>query len=56
MLGTSIQQVVFIHGHGTGALREAVREWLSQVPEVTEFKPGDPRRGGNGVTVATLAR
>ena len=56
MLGTSIQQLVFIHGHGTGALREAVREWLGQLSEVTEFKPGDPRRGGNGVTVATLAR
>ena len=56
MLGTSIQQIVFIHGHGTGALREAVREWLRQLPEVTEFKPGDPRSGGNGVTVATLAR
>ena len=55
MLGTPVQQITFIHGHGTGALREAIRTWLEGRPEVTEFVPGDPQRGGNGVTVAKLA-
>lgn len=56
VLGTPVHQVIFIHGHGTGALREAIRAWLSELPAVAEFGPGDPRQGGNGVTVATLAR
>lgn len=55
MLGTSVRQVIFIHGHGTGALREAIRAWLQGRPEVTEFTPGGPQQGGNGITVAMLA-
>jgi len=55
MLGRGGGRVVFIHGHGTGALRNAVRAWLRLMPGVESFTPGDPREGGNGVTVATLA-
>ncbi|HKC51681.1 MAG TPA: Smr/MutS family protein [Myxococcota bacterium] len=48
-------RVTFIHGHGTGALRDAIRAWLRAIPGIEKFEPGGPREGGNGVTVATLA-
>jgi DNA mismatch repair protein MutS2 len=54
LLGTGETRVTFIHGHGTGALRNAIREWLRHLPEVAELRPGTPEQGGNGVTVATL--
>jgi DNA mismatch repair protein MutS2 len=44
-----------IHGKGTGALREAVREALSRSPYVASARPGKPGEGGNGVTVVDLA-
>ncbi len=53
-LGTG-RAVRLIHGHGTGALRGAVRAWLRDVPYVTDFKPGGESEGGNGVTIATLS-
>jgi len=55
LLGRGGGRIVFIHGHGTGALRDAIRAWLRIAPGVGSFAPGDPREGGNGVTVATLA-
>jgi DNA mismatch repair protein MutS2 len=55
LLGRGGGRVTFIHGHGTGALRDAVRSWLRGVRGVEKFEPGGPREGGNGVTVATLA-
>ncbi|MFI5316111.1 MAG: endonuclease MutS2 [Myxococcota bacterium] len=55
LLGRGGGRVTFIHGHGTGALRNAIRAWLRATPGVESFAPGGPREGGNGVTVATLA-
>jgi DNA mismatch repair protein MutS2 len=43
-----------IHGHGTGALRQALRESLQSSPYVQRSRPGDPREGGDGVTVVWL--
>jgi DNA mismatch repair protein MutS2 len=54
-LGTDVRRVLLIHGHGTGALRSAVRAWLKNARDVASYQPGDPREGGNGVTVVTLA-
>lgn len=54
MLGRSAATITFIHGHGTGALRSAVRAWLRDLPEVAEFAPAPANAGGNGATVATL--
>jgi len=54
LLGRGGGRVVFIHGHGTGALRDAIRAWLRALPGIAKFEPGGPREGGNGVTVATL--
>jgi DNA mismatch repair protein MutS2 len=47
--------VRIIHGKGTGALRQAVREELATNPLVSGFRPAEPREGGEGVTVAQLA-
>ncbi len=44
-----------VHGSGTGALREAVRDLLSRMPQVTSFEPASREQGGNGVTIVNLA-
>ncbi|HXI55600.1 MAG TPA: Smr/MutS family protein, partial [Polyangia bacterium] len=46
--------VFVIHGHGTGALRKAVREHLSRSHYVRRFQPGGKGQGGDGVTVIDL--
>ncbi len=43
-----------IHGHGTGRLKAALREYFRGSPYVQEFRPGDQSEGGDGVTVAKL--
>jgi DNA mismatch repair protein MutS2 len=46
--------ICVIHGHGTGALRKAVREYLATSPYVERFRPGGPAEGGDGVSVVSL--
>ncbi|HMQ32232.1 MAG TPA: endonuclease MutS2 [Chloroflexaceae bacterium] len=48
-----LHQVRLIHGKGTGALRQIVRDVLQSHPLVTSFAAGG-RDGGDGVTVANL--
>jgi len=48
--------VRIIHGKGTGTLRRAVREFLSDHPLVSSYEPGAPNEGGEGITVAKLAQ
>jgi DNA mismatch repair protein MutS2 len=45
-------QVRIIHGFGTGAVRNIVREFLTVHPLVSSFRPGGKDEGGDGVTVA----
>lgn len=53
MQGSTI--AVIIHGHGTGALRDGVRDHLRTSAYVERFQPGDRTQGGNGVTVLALS-
>ncbi len=46
--------VRIIHGKGTGALRQVVREELATNPLVSSFKGAEAREGGEGVTIANL--
>ena len=47
---------VILHGHGTGALKEALRDHLAASPYVAEFQPGERHEGGDAVTVVKLRR
>lgn len=47
--------VVVLHGHGSGALRNVVRERLHDLDHVRRYRPGLPREGGDAVTVVWLA-
>jgi DNA mismatch repair protein MutS2 len=43
-----------IHGHGSGAMRDAVRAMLSGHALVREWRPGEQGEGGDGATVVSL--
>jgi DNA mismatch repair protein MutS2 len=47
--------VRIIHGHGTGAVRQAVRDLLARSSLVRHWAPAEPRQGGNGATEVQLA-
>jgi DNA mismatch repair protein MutS2 len=44
-----------IHGKGKGILRDRVKHWLAKNELVKEFRLGEIREGGTGVTVVTLS-
>jgi DNA mismatch repair protein MutS2 len=46
--------VTIVHGLGTGALRDAVRDAASAHPLVTGIRPGERGEGGDGVTIVSL--
>lgn len=50
-----LQEVVVLHGKGTGALRARVAELLSDDRRVESFRAGEWNEGGTGVTVVRLA-
>ena len=49
MVGAS--QVRILHGTGTGALKQIVRDYLRMQSRVASFHDGDPDRGGPGITI-----
>ena len=49
MVGAS--QVRILHGTGTGALKQIVRDYLRMQTRVVSFHDGDPDRGGPGITI-----
>ncbi|HEX3342978.1 MAG TPA: Smr/MutS family protein, partial [Polyangiaceae bacterium] len=53
-LGEGQRAVFLLHGHGTGALREAIREELGRTRYVTRFRAAERDQGGDGVTVVWL--
>ncbi len=44
-------QLRVIHGHGTGRLRDGLREHLRKHPNVASARAADAREGGNGATM-----
>ncbi len=46
--------IFVIHGHGTGALKNAVRSHLGSHKAIEKFRAGEQNEGGDGVTVAFL--
>ncbi|MGB9776148.1 MAG: endonuclease MutS2 [Anaerolineae bacterium] len=44
-----------VHGKGTGALRQAVRDFLRHHPLVRSYRSGEEGEGGDGVTVVVLS-
>jgi DNA mismatch repair protein MutS2 len=53
-LRDGLSSVRIIHGRGTGALREAVRDHLERHPLARTYAPESPDRGGNGATSVEL--
>ena len=47
-------RVRIIHGHGTGALRRGLAEFLVAHPLVEKISAEDPERGGTAITVVEL--
>ncbi|MBP7737799.1 MAG: Smr/MutS family protein [Spirochaetes bacterium] len=54
MVRVGIDTAVVIHGHGTGAMKEAVRENLRHNLYASGFRPGEIGEGGDGVTIVRL--
>jgi len=50
-----LPQVRIIHGIGTGAVRQIVRQMLSSHPLLKSFRPGRRGEGGDGVTMVDMA-
>lgn len=50
----NLSPVYIIHGHGTGALKSAVREFISTSPYVAKYRVGEEAEGGDGVSVIDI--
>ncbi|MCD7879211.1 MAG: endonuclease MutS2 [Candidatus Gastranaerophilales bacterium] len=50
----NLSPIYIIHGHGTGALKQVIREYLMHSPYVAKFRPGENAEGGDGVSVADI--
>ena len=54
LLLADVRQASILHGKGTGALRDAVHNYLSSCSFVGSCGPAPPREGGEGVTLFEL--
>lgn len=50
----NLSPVTIIHGHGTGALKSAVRDFLSTSPYVAKYRTGEDTEGGDGVSIIDI--
>ncbi len=51
---TNTGELKILHGTGTGALRNAVREYLGTIDLVSSFKDEQLEMGGAGITVVRM--
>jgi len=54
LAGEDAPDAVILHGHGTGALKQALRDHLGRSPYVASFRPGERHEGDDAVTVVRL--
>lgn len=47
-------RVRILHGTGTGALRQLIRQYLSTIPNVSRFRDEHVQFGGTGITIVDL--
>ncbi|MDE3074015.1 MAG: endonuclease MutS2 [Chloroflexota bacterium] len=50
-----IPYVKIVHGHGSGVVKQIVRDYLAHQPYVSSYEPAPPNEGGDGATLVTLA-
>lgn len=48
---SGMSPLMVIHGHGTGAIKRAVREYMKSSRYVRSYRSGEMHEGGDGVTV-----
>lgn len=46
--------IVIVHGHGTGRIKTALREFLHNCSYTLRYRPGSSGEGGDGATVVVL--
>lgn len=51
---TGVSRIRILHGTGTGALRQMIRQYLSTVPGVSKYADEHIQFGGAGITVVDL--
>ncbi|MBX9686935.1 MAG: endonuclease MutS2 [Candidatus Obscuribacterales bacterium] len=49
-----LSPLMVIHGHGTGAMKAAVRDYLNSCSYKNKSRSGEPYEGGDGVTVVNF--
>jgi DNA mismatch repair protein MutS2 len=54
VLPSNLKRLEILHGKGTGALREAIWQYLEGRPEIAAFEEADIEHGGAGVTIVHL--
>lgn len=54
-LQLGVSRIRVLHGTGTGALREAIRQYLSGVPTIRRYADEHVQLGGAGITVIDLS-
>lgn len=51
MILTNHSSAYLLHGHGTGALKTAIRDWLKESPQAKHWRPATMQEGGDAYTV-----
>ncbi len=51
---SNLNEVLIIHGFGTGTVRQIARDFLASHPLVKSFRAGTQGEGGDGTTVVSL--
>jgi len=50
----NLTPIYIIHGHGSGALKSSVRDFLTTSPYVAKYRFGESSEGGDGVSVVDM--